>query len=562
MLAILFSSILYQVCSIILLAPIGLVFFRNLKLGFGLRTFISILIPSLIIGITSRFIPLYTRELILIISILSALRLFTLKPSQNLFLQNLALYKEKALINLVAIIFFAFLLLELNPLFYSFEAHDTHIFGPAIELFNADYFGNLRNPIYYPLELSSYHTLPGLFAATATFLNPDIALVELIQSKYVLLIIFCSSIFSSIFFISRSRFFYLICLMLTLYFFRATFYYSLSISSYLYAITLLFIGRASLSNSIQKYDSQTLYFCLFASLMAMKAPIFYAALPALFFITIMNPRLIKSRSVLMINALVFFNLLLFAIIPPSPTIDAATTYSIINPFDINDLRTISGMWFIEYGLLDIFSEIYPSSFDITYLNASSKDLIELIYKLIFVMFFYYSLLYFAINYLEIISKPIKRILLIFLHTTIFGWLLVRNNGNMDLQGHLYFLIPFLTIIFFPIFVDQSFNKTNLGKFLFSLLLILTIIDIAKNGVNFSGSSLNYREINSISFQEIDFSKKYSEDDLYKPDLNQPFWKNEILSQIYGKRINYKCTEMITVDQYESYLLEYYLPAIE
>ena len=129
---------------------------------------------------------------------------------------------------------FLFLLREFSPFLYLFESHDVHVFGPTIELFNSQYIGNLKNPIIFPLELSAYHILPGTFLGAANFLNPTIDLITLINAKYFLTTLFLSYCFFKIFIFSNFSISSFAAGIILLFFFKETFGYNLSISSYLY----------------------------------------------------------------------------------------------------------------------------------------------------------------------------------------------------------------------------------------------------------------------------------------------------------------------------------------
>ena len=65
------SSIIHSVASILLLSPLGHILFKNSH--FLVKIFMGILITSLILALTSRFVPNLSREVVMLISLISIL---------------------------------------------------------------------------------------------------------------------------------------------------------------------------------------------------------------------------------------------------------------------------------------------------------------------------------------------------------------------------------------------------------------------------------------------------------------------------------------------------------
>ena len=290
------SSIIHSVTSILLLSPLGHILFKNSH--FLVKIFMGILITSLILALTSRFVPNLSREVVMLISLVSIL--FILFKNLSYKGRDKLVWKAKinlrmAIHSLIFLAFAGLYLIELSPFLYKFESHDVHVFGPTIEAFNASYSGNLKNPVSFPEFLSSYHTLPGLFVGAASFTNPQITLLSLITTKYLLMTLFFGLVYYYGFTKVDNKLLYIFSLLMVLFLFKETFYYTLSISSFLYALTLLIIGKTALAiKSESNFDEKVLFVVLLSILMVMKIPIFYAVLPALIFLFFKDYKLLTK----------------------------------------------------------------------------------------------------------------------------------------------------------------------------------------------------------------------------------------------------------------------------
>ena len=89
-----------------------------------------------------------------------------------------------------------------------------------------------------------------------------------------------------------------------------------SISSFLYALTLLLIGKTALSiKSESDSEQKVLFVVLLSILMVMKAPIFYAVIPALIYLFFKDYRLFINKKYIFFASLIFLNLLIMYIVP-------------------------------------------------------------------------------------------------------------------------------------------------------------------------------------------------------------------------------------------------------
>ena len=551
------SSIIHSVISVLILSSLGHILFK--KSHFLIKIFIGLLVTSLIIALSSRIIPFLTRELVLFISLGSLLIVFyeylSSKDKRIIFRKIQINYKE-------LFYFFLFLsisglyLSELSPFLYRFESHDVHIFGPAIEAFNASYSGNLKNPVSYPDQLSSYHTLPGLFVGAASFTNPQITLLSLITTKYLLMSLFFGSVYYFCFTQVKNKYLYLCSLLMVLFLFKETIYYTLSISSFLYALTLLLIGKTALSiKSENDSEQKVLFVVLLSILMVMKAPIFYAVIPALIYLFFKDYRLFINKKYIFFASLIFLNLLIMYIVPVSEQIKYLTVFSIIDPFNLEDLRTLAGIWFVETRMLEFFSTLTRFNFEGIFFGVTFIEFKEFIIKLFILLFFYYFLLFVSLKDNKKLNLTIKTSLYVYMITSLLGWIFLRNNGNLDSQSHLFFLISFLSSLFLVSFLSTLQIRFNLKILVFILIVFINLNDLINNDFRVSGSALDYRNEKSLS-SSVNLIDNNSSSDRFNLLVDKPFWYNEIVSQLKGKRIYKEDIVSNNFDTSDSHLIEY------
>ena len=551
------SSIIHSVLSILLLSPLGHLFFK--KSSFLVKIFMGLIITSLILALTSRVVPNLSREVVIFISFIAILAVLYeyLTNQMSWQLVKLARINIKAIVYIFLFIIFSGLyLIELSPFFYKFESHDVHIFGPTIEAFNASYSGNLKNPVSFPEYLSSYHTLPGLFVGAASFTNPQITLLSLITTKYLLASLIFGSVYYYFFTKVENKVLFVFSTIMVLFLFKETFYYTLSISSFLYALTLLIIGQTSLMiNAESEFEQKVLFIVLLSILMVMKIPIFYAVIPALIFLFYKDYKIFINSRYIFFSILIFLNLLIIYITPISEQIKYLTVFSIINPLNLDELRTIAGIWFVETRMLEFFSDITSINMDGTFFGVTFIEFKQFLIKLFITLFFYYFVLFVALKNNKSLDPIVKTSFYIYLISSLLGWIFLRNNGNLDSQSHLFFLISFLSSFFLIYYFSTLQARFNLKTLFFIFVITININDLISYDFKISGAALDYRVNNSISYSEISH-KDYVTTDRFNLIADKPFWYNEIVSQIEGKRIYKEDIVSNNFDTSASHLIEY------
>lgn len=552
----------YLIVSSLLLYPLGRVFFRNLD--FVVQLFIGLMISGILLSFTARFIPAYSREILALISFLSiVLCIKDFKLATSISISVLKDFIKPKIGNFfkffLIFIVFNYLLRDFSPIFFQFESHDVHIFGPTIEIFNATYLGNIKNPILFPLELSAYHILPGTYLGAANFLNPSIDLITLINAKYILVCLFFSYAFFKVLEYSNFSFISVAIGAALLFFFKETIGYNISISSYLYQLVLIFIAIVffeldTIPNSRLHKEA---IIALLMMLLCVKIPIFYAIIPSLLYLFYKDPKCFFRLRLLSLGILCFLSLLAIALTPQSPEIAKITQYSVINIFNYESLSTLAGLWFVENRFLELFSFLNSYFINFEIFNKNFSEYLNLFIKMLYILIFYFGLFFFAIKSFQ--SSASKQALKIYLVSAILGWLFIRNNGNLDQQNHLFFNISILSLILF-FRATSSLQKISIFNAKIGLLgfIFIFVLTDSKNFTEFklSGDSINYRENNSITLTEFQNLPVTIVGDRLLIDPETPFWKSALLSQMNGKRIYHE--DLIKNDiSFESYHLSQY-----
>ena len=530
----------YLIISSLLLYPLGKLFFKNLDFIFQL--FLGLLIAGLILSFTARFIPAYSREILGIISFISLVVFYiSYKNNPNFLIINNKVDNHSKfrmfLIFLSIFGLFLFLLREFSPFLYLFESHDVHVFGPTIELFNSQYIGNLKNPIIFPLELSAYHILPGTFLGAANFLNPTIDLITLINAKYFLTTLFLSYCFFKIFIFSNFSISSFAAGIILLFFFKETFGYNLSISSYLYQFIIIFLTVTFFEIERHPNDIylKEVFIGLLMILACVKIPIFYVVIPPLIYLFYDDYKIFFKPRIFSIGILSFLSLVAIAAIPQSMEIAEITRYSLMNVFDFDSARSLAGLWFVENRFLDILNFSSSIVSDLTI-----NKYINLIIKMLYILIFYFGLSFFALSTYK--KSKVRKALKIYLITGILGWLFVRNNGNLDQQNHLFFNISLMSIILFTgAFSNFRKYQWQNGVKIISLIILIFVFSDLNNFMNpkLSGNSLSYRNNQSITLSQFLSRNLNLTSDRLEISKDMPYWEQALISQMSGTRIYYQ-----------------------
>ena len=473
-----------------------------------------------ILSFTVRFIPIYTREILIVLVLLGLIKfLFDYKN------KNFSVDFDLQILPVLLIISLFFRIFHYQN--WLIESHDLFYFSPSIEMLNANYFGNIRVSYYYPYELASTHLLSSGFIASIGFVNLEPNLLYCLEIRYIVVIIFVANFLFKIYQRKRIKpWLYCIGVYFLFFIYGEEITYELLISSYIYVFLLFQIFLCSISNG---KENETLFFAIL--LIAAKAPIFYIATCSSFYLWFRYKSIRFSPSTIFATTIVFLALLTMVIIPQS---DERIIFSIVNPFNKIDLISFSGIynWFMP----DNFKLFIDNYIDITSIGMDKNwDFIDILKeKIVSVAFLGLLLIYLIIKYylpfyyLNMKHNNKYNIFFIYMSVSLIGWITLRNGGVIAHQAHGYILA---SIVSFMFILYYSTKKT--------ILYIILPIGLAYLLGN------DFTKINSRILLGRKNGKfmKYNKKDLiidnneyYKPDRNGPYWKSEYKAMILGKRI--------------------------
>lgn len=557
-----FYETLFTFASLLLVFPIGKIF--NPKSHAITQLFFGIMISGILLSILGRFAPMYAREFLYIFSIgalvLMIKKELLLHKSNTSPLKNLI---SNIKLNEIFTFLFIWLLTSLMLINFSInniliESHDIHIFAPIIEIFNSNYIGNVKNPIMYPYELSSYHLLPGAIQGVLNFVNPNITLVSLLNSKYLFVTFFLSFGIYKLLKYFKFSVLSIISLAVLILFYKETIIYNFSISNYLYQLTLIILFHSFiqlLKHDANNGDGGYEFVAILIFLIQIKIPIFYLPLASLAYIFLMKPKVILDKKIVFLFAITFLHLISIIIIPRSTSIQQIVEYSLINPFKFSDLTSMGSIWFVETRMMEIFLVI----FDSFKINAFLLDqrVNEFIFKIIYIGIFFIGIFFLSISSFQ--TTIWKRALYIFFISALFGLIFVRNGGNLDQQSHIYLNLIILGLFFFHFHLNQNLYKSYKLNFTNTILLSMIIFSLSdlKNFYDpFSNlGSISYRGEESASLDSIELISPMP-GKRFLISENQFFWKIAIESQVQGKHIYLEDLENFNIDYSDYHLANY------
>lgn len=556
-----FYETLFTFASLLLVFPIGKIL--SPKSHVITQLFFAIMMSGILLSILGRFAPMYSREFLYIFSIgalfLVMKKEFLSKKSNTSYFKNLI---SNIKLNEILTFLFIWLLASLMLKNFSInniliESHDVHIFAPIIEIFNANYIGNVKNPIMYPYELSSYHLLPGAIQGVLNFVNPNITLVSLLNSKYLFITFFLSfGIYKLLKYFKFSAL-SIVSLAVLILFYKETIIYNFSISNYLYQLTLIILFHSFIQ--LLKHDGNNgdggyEFLVILIFLIQIKIPIFYLPLASLAYIFFMKPIFILDKKIVFLFLVTFLHLISIIIIPRSAVIEQIVEYSLINPFTLSDLSSMGSIWFVETRMMEIFLAIFDSFKINTFLL--DQIVYEFIFKVIYIGIFFIGIFLLSISSFQ--TTIWKRSLDIFFISALFGLIFVRNGGNLDQQSHIYLNLIILGSFFFHFHLNQNLHKSfksNSTNIILFFMIIFCLSDPKNYYDPFSNlGSISYRGEESVFLDSIEVipipGKRFVISE------NQFFWKIAIESQVQGKHIYLEDLKSFDIDYSDYHLANY------
>jgi len=476
-----------------------------------------------ILSFTVRFAPIYTREILFVLVLFGLIKLI-IDYRNNKF----TIEYDLKILPVIIIIGFFFRILHYQN--WIIESHDVLYFSPSIEMLNANYFGNIRVPYYYPYEFASTHLLTPAFISSIGFLNTSPNLLYCLEIRYIMSILFLSNILLHIYKKKKiNSWVYCIGVYFLLFIFGEEISYNLTVSSFVYVFLIFQIFLYSIEKGKEK---ELLFFSIM--LIAAKGPIFYIAAILSFYLWFNNKN-IRFSSLTIFSAVIVFLSLLFMIIIPPP--DEATTFSIINPLNKSDLISFTGIqgWTMPDNfklLIDPYINIVGFGSNFGIIEILRKKYISIIF--LGLLFGYIIIKYYLpIFYFYKINKKIQfNIFYIYMIVSLVGWLIVRNGGLLMHQAHAYLLASIVSFLFILMY---SSKKTML----YIIVPIGSFFLYGHNPTYISSKAVyeDKKDINGkfMRYADIDTTVNNLEKN-YIIKKNDPYWKSEYQAMMLGKRI--------------------------
>ncbi len=509
---------------------------------------VGLLLSGSIIAILSRIIPIYTLEIISLILILSTI-FFLYK---KFYLQSLKEVNTKKLCYyLISLIIFSVVFFKFQYQFTVYQSHETFYYAPSIELFLAEYIGNLRGLSYYPSALTGHPIIPSsVFSAATVFVN-DVNLIKILEARYILIVIFFSLISFIYFDRNKQSYLNLFIFVLAIYFFENLISHSLLHSDIIgmFCFAFLIISIIDKNHESIKCGS---YLSLL--LLVTKPGIIFIFLifPVYFYFFYKSVR--NDLVFYTIGVIVFLNCLSWLALE---TPFGNSKISFLNPFELRDYfyTLISASWFNNSLFIDYLNSlqsksIYSLSFESTNLTFDQKlefikdnylKILIDIFEITINLFLTFFLSFYLILKSQLIKK--KKIFYVFLIISFLIFIFLRNenifgNKTMEQTVHIVHFLSILSLILIPTYIIKKLDKKFIYFVSITLFLLNSNFDFIYGDNEFK-NRINSNEY--VKYENLDFSKLNTLDKVY--NLNKKIIKNvndlrteELKAVLYGKRI--------------------------
>jgi len=475
------------------------------------------------LSFTVRFVPLYTREILSVLVLIGLIKLFIDYKDNNIIIE----YNLKILPVIIIVGFFFRIFHYQN---WIIESHDILYFSPSIEMLNANYFGNIRVPYYYPYELASNHLVPASFISSIGFLNMKPNLLYMLEIRYLISTLFISNILFQIYQNKKIKL-WIYCI--GVYFLFCIYGEELSanigISSFVYVFILFQIFLSSIN---KRKEMELLFFSIL--LIAAKTPIFYIATVLSFYLWIKYKNIRFSPLTIFAGSIVLLSLIFAVIIPPP---DEPTSFSIVFPFNRGDWSSFLSIK--NWSLQDNFTKLIVPHINMTGFGTGGEIVLSQILKERFVSILFMGMLftYILIKYylpFYYLSKKYKNnhynVFFIYMSVSLIGWLIVRNGGLLDHQIHAYRLASIVSFIFILYYCSSK-------SILYAILPIGLFFLIGHNPTYlFAKSDYEDRKECEKCMKYESINSNIYKSEFYEIKENEPYWKSESQAMILGKRI--------------------------
>jgi hypothetical protein len=443
---------------------------------------IGLLLSGSIIAILSRIIPIYTLEIISFILVLSTF-IFLYKKC---YIQSLKeINTSKIYYYFTSLVIFSVIFFKFQYQFTIYQSHESFYYAPSIELFLAEYIGNLKGLTYYPSSLTGHPIFPSsVLSAVTVFIN-EVNLVKILEARYILIVIFFSLI--SLIYFNKNKHSYLniFIFVLALYFFDNLISHSLLHSDIMGMFCFAFLIISIIDNNQESIRCGS-YLSLLLLITKPGIIFIFLIFPAYFYFFYKSVR--NDLVFYIIGFIVFLNCLSWLALE---TPFGNSKISLLNPLELRDYfyTLISANWFNNSVFIDYLNSlqsksIYSLSFESTNLTFDQKlvfikdnylkiliDIFEIIINLLLTFF----LSFYLILKSQLIQR--KNIFYIFLIISFLIFIFLRNenifgNKTMEQTVHIVHFLSILSLILIPAYIINKLDK----KFVYFVSIILFLLN--------------------------------------------------------------------------------------
>jgi hypothetical protein len=404
---------------------------------------------------------------------------------------------------------------------YVYESHDVLYLGWLQEVWLRDYSGALRVPTMWPEAMGVANNLPGVAISQTAVLHPTMNLEIAIQVKFALLLI------TMVMALKPSKDFNLIKLFsfvgglsLCLILFSGEIGSSLLLSSFWYVI-ILFTLLAGLFH-LFLIDDRTIILLLIL-LIAAKSQLILIPLLVMFLMYKWDSSKFKDWKIGLFFLGLILNIVVWITGPKSSGGDLGfPTFLDIRP------RKLDGGWQIDFsGILrsnDLLVGWY-SGFELSLITSVTKSNPQIWIVILLLITKIYLPYYFLRKRVRMDSRHLM-LMDVYMITSLFSWLFIRNGGHAGHQAHAFLLAPLVTTIFILFWITNNARKA----------LLYGSIGVMALPVNFMLGNIPFaKELSNTKTQAI--SSVRNTESQMSNDLD-PMAKKQVLFSIFGKRLRY------------------------
>jgi hypothetical protein len=425
---------------------------------------------------------------------------------------------------------------------YRFGGEDMLYWSYAVELLRADYVGNLRHPTYYPYPMSGNHLLPGAAAATLAWLIPNVGLGDIIEGKYIILVLGFASAIARLYAASRaSPLLFLVALLAAATAFRSEIGLNTVMSNYLYATVLIMIAarladaQASRSGVI---DGSTLFLAIF--LVIAKAPIFYVAAIFAAYLWWRHPSLRFAPPTLASGLLVVLVIPTWAAVPPPYQGEESQAFWVANPLNPRQILMIAEV--VGWSAQDNFHAAAVALLGgTTKADRGSLESLVLAYLpaaaiLPYVVLKYYGVTIVAFGALRQRrdrDNEVFRSVVVYVAVSILGWVLLRNGGSFRHQAHAYLVASILAFGATVIWACRS------RAVLAASLAAAVALGWGRNVFDPVAESMDARQSDMTTAALLASAKGDSRDGFYLPSPDEDQTRRTYVASVRGERVSWE-----------------------